>query len=103
MDSTLKKNIMKQIAMNVVILIVALGLFKSVSYSMENDANMDNKDLLIKTGNMQVVLSVPKDQYNFLDSAKYGLSDNEGRAQTGYDFTVTSKLLFHNWRIKLWK
>ena len=90
MNNVIKKNILKQIALNVLILVVALVLFKGVSYSMENDTNMDNKDLLIATGNMQVVLSVPKNQYNFLGNSKYGLSDSEGKASSGYNFTVTN-------------
>ena len=81
------KRLKRQIIVNVLIVIVAVILFKGVSYSMDNNPTNDNKDLLISTGNMQVVLNVPSEQYEINDINKI-LSDSDGLKQKGYSFTI---------------
>ena len=81
------KNIKRQIVVNVLIILVAVVIFKGVSYSMDNNPTEDNKDLLISTGNMQVVLNIPNEKYELLDNTK-SLSDGEGVKQEGYTFTL---------------
>ena len=81
------KSIKKQIIINVLIIAVAIFLFKEVSYSADSNPNDDNKDLMIKTGNMQVVLNIPNEKYELLGNTK-ALSDSEGKIQEGYTFTI---------------
>ena len=81
------KNIKRQLIINVLIIVVAVVLFKEISYSMDNNPNEDNKDLLIATGNMQVVLNIPNEKYELLGNTKV-LSDIEGKKQDGYTFTI---------------
>lgn len=88
--SKLKSNLFKQIFMNLLIIVVALVIFKGVSYSIDTEKNTDNKDLLIETGNMQVVLNVPKNRYEFKDNYRLGVSDKVGMNQEGYSFTITN-------------
>lgn len=81
------KNIKRQLIVNVLIIAVAIFLFKEVSYSADNNPTDDNKDLLISTGNMQVVLNIPNEKYELLGNTKI-LSDTEGKKQDGYTFTI---------------
>lgn len=86
----MKKTIIKQIVLNVFIILVAVVAYNGVSYSINDDESVDNKDVLIETGNMQVVLNVPKEKYEFLNTLKLGVSDELGKMQDGYSFTVTN-------------
>lgn len=86
----MKKDIIKQIGVNVLTVVMAIVLFRSVSYSVDENNSTDNKDLLIETGNMQIVLSVPNDNYSFLNTLKYNVSDEVGKRQDGYNFTITN-------------
>ncbi len=88
MERSMKKTIIRQITINVMIVVLALVIFKGVSYSMDNDLSRDNKDVLIKTGNMQVVLNTSKDQYKFNDILKNSVSDIVGMKQDGYNFSI---------------
>ena len=83
----MKKTIINSILFNVLIIVIAIVAFKGVSYSINND-NTTNKDLLIETGNMQVVLNVPNEHYEFKDNMKIGVSDEIGLNQKGYSFTL---------------
>lgn len=89
MSNIIKKSITKQIGLNILIIALVLLIFTGTSFSFDGD-NKDNKDLLIETGNMQVILKVPNTQYNFLDNLKYGVSDEIGVMQDGYNFTITN-------------
>jgi len=82
-------NLKRQLLLNVLIIFLAVVIFNGVSYSANTNPNEDNKDLLIETGNMQVVLNVPKDRYDLLGT-KNKMSDEVGKAQAGYDFTITN-------------
>ena len=84
------KNLRKHIIVNVLILIVAFVLFKGVSYSIDENKTRDSKNLLIKSGNMQVVLNIPSDKYELIDSNKSIVSDAVGVNQKGYDFSITN-------------
>ena len=84
------KNIKRNLLINALIIAVAIFLFKGISYSAEDKKESDNKDLLIKTENMQVVLSVPNQGYDFVDVLKDSVSDEMGLKQKGYDFTITN-------------
>ena len=68
--------------------LVAVIIFRAVSYAADNDSSLDNKNLLIQTGNMQVVLSTPNERYEFSDIYKFSTSDLEGLKQKGYNFSV---------------
>lgn len=81
------KNIKRQLLVNVLIIVVAVVLFKEVSYSADNAPFEDNKDLLIATGNMQVVLNIPNDKYELLSNNEK-LTDTQGIKQDGYTFTI---------------
>ena len=81
-------NLKRSLAINFLIIVVSLVLFKGVSYSANNNPTNDNKDLLIKTGNMQVVLSIPNEKYEFKDFLKESVSDIVGINQDGYDFSI---------------
>ena len=83
------KELKKQLIVNTLIIVVAVVLFKGVSYSIDNDPTKDNKDLLIETGNMQVVLSVPNEN-NLLEDVSKITSDTSGLLQKGYEFTITN-------------
>ena len=83
----MKKIVLKQLAINSFILIMAFVIYIGVSYSIKNEEN-DNKDLLIKMGNMQVVLNTPTEKYEFTDMLKESLSDEMGIKQKGYDFSI---------------
>ena len=82
------KKLWKGIIINALIIIVAVILFKSVSYSADDEPTKDNKDLLISTGNMQVVLNVPNEKYNLLDSSNAKMSDVKGLSQQGFSFSI---------------
>lgn len=82
------KNIKRQIIVNVLIIIVAVVLFKGVSYSIDENPTKDNKNLLIKSGNMQVVLSIPNEKYELLDTKSARMSDVLGLKQDGYTFSI---------------
>ena len=82
------KNIKRQIIVNVLIIVVAVVLFKGVSYSLDENPTKDNKNLLMKSGNMQVVLSIPNEKYELLDSKVASMSDIEGLKQEGYTFSI---------------
>ena len=86
----MKKKIIRQIVLNVFIVLIGIIAYTGVSYSINDNENMDNKDVLIETGNMQVVLSVPKEKYEFLNTLKLGVSDSVGIMQDGYNFTITN-------------
>ena len=81
-------NIKKSLVINLLIIVVSIVLFRGISYSVNNNPNNDNKDLLIKTGNMQVVLNIPNTKYELLDSLKYIVSDSVGMNQDGYSFSM---------------
>lgn len=87
-NSNFRKNLIKQIVLNVFIIALVLIVFKGTSFSI-NDNN-DNKDLVIQTGNMQVVLNVPNERYTFLDNLKNGVIDEIGKNQGGYNFSITN-------------
>ena len=82
------KNIKRQIIINVLIIVVAVVFFKGVSYSIDEKPTQDNKNLLIKSGNMQVVLNIPSEKYELLDATKATLSDANGLKQAGYSFSI---------------
>ena len=82
------KNIKRSIVVNILIIMISVFLFKSVSYSAKTDPTKDNKDLLIKTGNMQVILNIPNEKYEFSDILKESVSDAIGLEQDGYDFSI---------------
>ena len=81
------KNLKRQLIVNVLIVIVAVVLFREVSYSADSTPGEDSKDLQISTGNMQVVLNIPSNKYEILESNK-ALTDNEGVKQKGYTFSI---------------
>ena len=89
MKEGLKKTIINSLLVNIFIVVMAFVVFKGVSYSINSDGT-DNKDLIVKTGNMQVVLSVPSEHYSFLDNMKIGVSDSIGVNQDGYTFTLNN-------------
>ena len=66
------KGLKKSLFVNAFIIVIAVFLFRSISYSASDQVETENKnkDLLINTGNMQVVLSVPELEYNFLNTTK---------------------------------
>ena len=84
------KNIKRNIVVNALIIAVAIFLFKGISYSAENSDVVENKDVLIKTENMQVVLNIPNEKYEFLDNLANSVSDSIGLNQKGYDFSITN-------------
>lgn len=85
-----KKIIFKHVILNVIIIAISVIIFKNVSYSYDENKINDNKDLLVETGNMQVVLSIPKERYEFVNILKLGVSDEVGKNQDGYSFTITN-------------
>ena len=85
-DST-KKIIIKQIIINSFVIVMAFVIYMGASYAIK-DESKDNKDLLIETGNMQVVLNVPSNQYEFNDLLKEGISDVKALNQEGYAFSI---------------
>ena len=84
------KNIKRNLIVNALIIVVAIFLFKGISYSAETNDVVENKDLLIKTENMQVVLNIPNEKYEFLDNLNNSVSDSVGINQKGYDFSITN-------------
>ena len=82
------KDIKRGLIVNLLIIIICVVLFRSVSYSMNTNPETSNKDLLIQTGNMQVVLNIPNDKYELLDSFKESVSDNDGIKQDGFSFSI---------------
>ena len=82
------KNIKRGIVVNILIIMVSFFLFKGVSYSAKVNPTEDNKELLIKTGNMQVVLNIPSEKYELLDSSKGMIPDSIGISQDGYNFSI---------------
>lgn len=81
------KNIKRGLIVNVLIILVAVFLFKSISYSVDNDPKK-NKDLLIKTGNMQVVLNTSNEKYELLGTNAKMISDCDGIKGDSYTFSV---------------
>ena len=96
------KNIKRQLIVNILIVVIAIVLFREVSYSMDNSPKEDNKDLLISTGNMQVVLNIPNERYELLET-KRSMTDTEGIKQDGYTFTIknTGNIPIEYYEIKL--
>ena len=84
------KGLKRTIIVNVLIIAVAIFLFRSISYSAEVSEPKENKNLLIQTENMQVVLNIPNEQYDFTDILKESVSDEMGMNQKGYDFSITN-------------
>lgn len=82
------RNMQRSLVVNLLIIIICVVLFKSVSYSSQTDPTNDNKDLLIQTGNMQVVLNIPNERYELLDSFSNTYSDLVGVKQKGYQFSI---------------
>ena len=82
------KKLWKTLVINILIIVVAVVLFKSVSYSADNEPTSDNKDLLIATGNMQVVLNIPNDKYEFIGDSNKAMTDSDGLKQKGYTFSI---------------
>ena len=82
------KKIGKHLIVYLLIIVVTIVLFKSISYSADNKPTLDNKDLLISTGNMQVVLNIPKEKYELFDNKKIKMTDKEGMEQKGYTFSI---------------
>jgi hypothetical protein len=68
------KNIERSLIINLFIVVVCVILFKSVSYSANDKPNEANKNLLIETGNMQVVLNIPSDKYDLINEDGYEFS-----------------------------
>lgn len=97
------KNIRKSLVVNLFIIMISVFLFKSVSYSAKEDPSKDNKDLLIKTGNMQVVLNIPNEKYQLKDVLKESTSDAVGLSQEGYNFSIknTGNILIEYYEIRL--
>lgn len=81
-------NVKRSLVINILIIVVSFVLFKGVSYSLDNNPTNDNKDVLIQTGNMQVILNVPSEKYELLDFFKDSVSDSVGLNQEGYNFSV---------------
>ncbi len=84
------KNIKRQIIVNILIIVVSIVLFKEVSYSIDENGAKDNKNILIKAGNMQVVLNIPNEKYELLSSSNAILSDSQGLKTEGYTFSITN-------------
>ena len=82
------KNLKKQIIINVLIVAIAVVLFKGVSYSINDKPTQDNKNLLIKSGNMQVVLNIPNEKYELINAKDVISSDIVGLKQKGYSFSI---------------
>ncbi len=82
------KDIKRGLIVNLLIIIICVVLFRSVSYSLDTNPETSNKDLLIQTGNMQVVLNIPNDKYELLDSFEESISDTEGVKQDGFNFSI---------------
>lgn len=82
------KDIKKGIIVNLLIILVCVFLFKGISYSANTNPENSNKDLLIKTGNMQVVLNIPNEKYELLDTLDKMVSDSQGINSKGYSFTL---------------
>ena len=80
--------IKKALVVNLLIIFVSVFLFKGISYSIDVENNKNNKDLLIKTGNMQVVLNIPNEKYELIDSSKNIVSDSVGMNSKGYKFSI---------------
>ena len=76
------EKIKRSLVINLLVVVVCLVLFRSVSYSLNDNPTKDNKDLLIKTGNMQIVLNMPNEKYELLN-----LTDNN-KLKSGYDFSI---------------
>lgn len=82
------KNTKKSILINILIIVICIALFKSVSYSAKVDPVTANKDLLIKTGNMQVILNILNEKYEFTDYINNSVSDSIGMTGAPYVFSV---------------
>ena len=82
------KDIKRPIIINILIIVIAVVLFKGASYSLNENPTKDNKDLLVKTGNMQVILNIPNEKYELLDAGKVSMSDMEGLKTDGYTFSI---------------
>ena len=81
-------NIKRGIIVNAIFIVACIVIFKGVSYSAKTNPENSNKDLLIQTGNMQVVLNIPNEKYELLDAFNKSVSDNVGKLEDGYSFTV---------------
>lgn len=97
------KNIKRSLVVNLLIILVSVFLFKGISYSADNNPTNDNKDLLIKTGNMQVVLNIPNEKYEIIDVVKGMVSDSVGMKSDGYTFSIknTGNIPIEYYEIKL--
>lgn len=85
----MKKIALKQVLINVFFLLIVLVLAGGVSFSL-NEKSGDKKDLIIESGNMQVVLNTNNLQYEFTDVLSESVSDAIGLKQDGYAFSVTN-------------
>ncbi len=83
-------NIKRGLIVNALFIIACIVIFRGVSYSATVNPENSNKDLLIKTGNMQVVLNIPSEKYELLDAFNNTVSDSVGKLKNGYTFTVTN-------------
>ena len=82
------KNIKRSLIVNALIIAISVFLFKSVSYSASDiKIKEDNKNLMISTGNMQVVLNIPNEKYEFLGSLE-NEEKNSKPNQKGYEFSI---------------
>ena len=82
------KDIKMPIIINILIIVIAVILFRSVSYSIDDNPTEDNKNILVQAGNMQVVLNIPNEKYELLDVGKSSISDIEGLKMKGYSFSI---------------
>ncbi len=87
MNNDTKKIVLKHLLFNGFLVLVVLVIVAGVSFSLNND-NSDNKELLIETGNMQVVLNTSNNKYEFNDVLSKSVSDEVGIKQEGFDFTI---------------
>ena len=80
----------KSVIINIIIIVVAFVLFKGASYSLNDTPTSDNKNILIESGNMQVVLNIPSEKYELLDTSKVITSDVLGLKEKAYSFSITN-------------
>lgn len=89
MNKDVKKMIVRQTILNCFLVLLVFIILTGVSYSLNND-NGDNKELLIETGNMQVVINTANLKYEFKDILTRSVSDEVGMHQDGFDFSITN-------------
>lgn len=87
------KNVKKGLVVNLLIIIVCFVLFKGVSYSQNMSSEKSNKELLIKTGNMQVVLNISNE--------KYELSDIDSKQDYTFSIKNTGDIPIEYYEIRL--